>query len=170
MAFSTGGTTIDDIQLLHRIMERDFGVLQPRIALVDHNPVAENQFLEEIENKKMCVYGPYDADVFFEQERYKHFDAVMALDKEIISYFKPLAHEYGVRFFAGQQLIITSPYQDAQLSIAGKGMAETTSFHQSIFAAIDIIRNRENHDSANANPLPKLFHDKREERRNNNIE
>ena len=34
---------------------------------------------------------------------------------------------------------------------------------QAIYTAIDIFRNRQNYDEPLANPLPKLFHEKREE-------
>ena len=37
------------------------------------------------------------------------------------------------------------------------------SFRHAIFTAIDIFRNRSYYDEPFANPLPKLFHEKRDE-------
>ena len=42
-------------------------------------------------------------------------------------------------------------------------MADASSFRQAIYTAIDIYRNRKNFDEATANPLPKLYHEKRDD-------
>ncbi|MCD8202448.1 MAG: 4-hydroxythreonine-4-phosphate dehydrogenase, partial [Prevotella sp.] len=47
--------------------------------------------------------------------------------------------------------------------IAGKGEADEESFRHAIFFAIDVFRNRANYDEPLADPLPKLYHEKKEE-------
>lgn len=57
----------------------------------------------------------------------------------------------------------TSPDHGTAYDIAGKGIADEQSFRQAIYAAIDIWRNRKNYDEPLANPLPKLYHERRED-------
>ena len=46
---------------------------------------------------------------------------------------------------------------------AGKGVTDENSFRQAVYMAIDICRNRRNYDAPLANPLPKLFHERRDD-------
>jgi 4-hydroxythreonine-4-phosphate dehydrogenase len=57
----------------------------------------------------------------------------------------------------------TSPDHGTAYDIAGKGVADEQSFRQAIYAAIDIWRNRQQYDEPLENPLPKLYHEKRED-------
>ena len=47
--------------------------------------------------------------------------------------------------------------------IAGTGVADENSFRQAVFMAIDIYRNRAIYDEPMANPLPKLYHEKKDD-------
>ena len=77
--------------------------------------------------------------------------------------FKALAVEDGVNYTAGLPVIRTSPDHGTAYDIAGKGVADENSFRQAVYTAIDIFRNRKNHDEPMANPLPKLYHEKRDD-------
>ena len=46
--------------------------------------------------------------------------------------------------------------------IAGKNLADAQSFRLAVYSAIDIWRKRQAYDEAHANPLPKIFQDRRE--------
>ena len=84
--------------------------------------------------------------------------------------FKLLAMEDGVNYTAGLPIVRTSPDHGTAYDIAGKGKASPSSFLQAIYAAIDIHRNRIAYDEVHADPLQKLYHDKREDRRHTRIE
>ena len=86
--------------------------------------------------------------------------------------FKVVSKDEGVVFVANLSYVCTSPCQNVQYSIAGKGVAEILSLNHAIFSAIDICKNRVFYDKAHENPLPKLYQDKREDTKkiNNNIE
>ena len=71
--------------------------------------------------------------------------------------------EEGVNYTAGLPIVRTSPDHGTAYDIAGKGVADASSFRQAIYTAIDIYRNRKNFDEATANPLPKLYHEKRDD-------
>ena len=64
---------------------------------------------------------------------------------------------------AGLSLVRTAPAHGMQYDIAGQGKADECSFRHAIFKAIDIWRNRQDYDEPMGNPLPKLYHEKRDD-------
>ena len=76
--------------------------------------------------------------------------------------FKALSMNDGVNFTAGLPLVRTSPDHGTAYDIAGKGVAHADSFRQAVYAAIDIYRNRLAYNEAHANPLPKIYQDRKE--------
>lgn len=165
-------------QQLHHTLRRDFGLSAPRIAILSLNPHAgedgmlgheERDIIEPSINSLLDAgvpcFGPYAADGFFGAGLYRHFDGILAMyhDQGLVP-FKALAMDSGVNYTAGLPFVRTSPDHGTAFDIAGKGEADETSFRAAIYAAIDIYRRRERFDEANANPLPKLFKDRREGR------
>ena len=73
------------------------------------------------------------------------------------------AIDSGVNYTAGLPIIRTSPDHGTAYDIAGQGKADENSFRQAIYTAIDVFRNRQNYDEPLQNPLPKLFHEKRDD-------
>ena len=163
--------------ILNQSLKRDFGLTKPRIAVLALNPHAgddgllgkeENEIIvpaiKELEGKGVLVFGPYAADGFFGSGNYRHFDAVLAMyHDQGLAPFKTLAQENGVNYTAGLPIVRTSPDHGTAYDIAGKGVADAQSFREAIYTAIDIYRNRKRYDEAGAHPLPKLYHEKRDE-------
>jgi 4-hydroxythreonine-4-phosphate dehydrogenase len=77
--------------------------------------------------------------------------------------FKTIAIEDGVNYTAGLPIVRTSPDHGTAYDIAGKNMADESSLRHAIYTAIDIFRNRINYDEPLANPLKKLYHEKRDD-------
>lgn len=77
--------------------------------------------------------------------------------------FKTIALESGVNFTAGLPIIRTSPDHGTAFDIAGQGKADENSFRQAVYTALDIYRNRQQYDEPLKNPLPKLFHEKKDD-------
>jgi len=147
----------DSVEAFRKILERDFDFQHPRIAILCNEAPQEEQTIED-EEKHMHVYGPYTIKEFFEEERYMFFDGIITSDREkATEAFGALVYEYGVRFFAGSELIVTSPFR-----------SEVISLNHAMYIATDIYHNRKEYDQERQNPLPKLFHDKREDRNSNN--
>jgi len=182
MALVTEHLTIQDIaqhitkdkikqklQILHRSLQKDFGVDKPRIAVLALNPHAGDDGLigkEEIEiiapaikeaKQQMLVYGPYSADAFFARGNHEKFDAILAMyhDQGLIP-FKSLALGEGTNFTAGLSAIRTSPDHGTAFDIAGKGIADESSFRAAIFAAIDIFDTRMGYAELRKNPMRKM--------------
>ena len=148
----------NSIEALRQTLERDFDCQHPRIAILANQVPQENAEKETFEEKHMHVYGPFAIKEFFEEEKYMFYDGIITSDREkATKAFGALVYEYGIRFYAGSDLIITSPFK-----------SEVTSLNHAMYIASDVYRNRENYDQERENPLPKLFHDKREDKSSNN--
>ena len=167
----TSDKLVEKCRLLHTSLKRDFRINNPRIAVLALNPQlgAEEEniispALKTVEDAGIQVYGPFTADDFFGNGLHHSFDGILAMyDDQGNVPFKTIAREYGVKMKAGFPFVITTPDQDPCFDIAGKGMADPTSLRHAIYASIDIFRNRIHYDEPLANPLPKLYHEKRED-------
>ncbi len=168
---------MEKARIFHQSLKRDLRISNPRIAVLALNPHAgdggvlgtEEQTvikpaIEELAKEGVQAFGPYAADGFFGSGAYSRFDGVLAMyHDQGLAPFKTLALENGVNFTAGLPIVRTSPDHGTAFDIAGKGVADEQSFRQAIYAAIDIWRNRQQYDEPLANPLPKLYHEKRED-------
>lgn len=155
------------INQLHKSLKEDFGVRKPKIAVLGLNPHAGDNGVIGVEDKELIapavqkaldenklVYGPYSADGFFGKGLQSQFDAVLAMyhDQGLIP-FKTLAFNSGVNFTAGLNYVRTSPDHGTGYDIAGKNLADESSFKKAIYTAIDIFKNRKLYQEINANPL-----------------
>ena len=168
---------IEKATILHNTLKRDFRVSIPRIAVLSLNPHAgdngllgleENRIIEpavsQLAENGIQAFGPFAADGFFGSGAYARFDAVLAMyHDQGLAPFKALASGSGVNFTAGLPIVRTSPDHGTAFDIAGKGIADESSMRQAVYCAIDVFRNRRNYDEPLENPLPKLFHDRRDD-------
>ena len=161
----------DKARIFHQSLKRDFRISNPRIAILALNPqegTEEKEIIRPainiIEKEGIQAFGPYVADQFFGENLYEQFDGVLAMyDDQGNVPFKTLAQEYGVKMKAGISAIVTTPDQDPSFDIAGKGIADAQSLRHAIYTAIDMYRHRPEYDAPLAHPLPKLYHEKRED-------
>ena len=168
---------IEKASIFHKSLRRDFRISNPRIAVLSLNPHAGDNGLlgseeqeiikpaiDELEKNGIQAFGPYPADGFFGSNAYDHFDGVLAMyHDQGLAPFKTIALESGVNFTAGLPIIRTSPDHGTAYDIAGQGKADENSFRHAVYTAIDVFRNRQNYDEPLENPLPKLFHEKRDD-------
>jgi 4-hydroxythreonine-4-phosphate dehydrogenase len=158
-------------RLFHKSLRRDFRISNPRIAVLALNPQmgTEEQdiikpAIEALEGESIQVFGPFIADEFFGDSMQYSFDGILAMyDDQGNVPFKTIATEYGVKMKTGFPFVITTPNHDPHFELAGKGLADPASMRHAIYAAIDIYRNRLDYDEPLGNPLPKLYHEKRED-------
>ncbi len=164
-------------RIFHNSLKRDFRISNPRIAVLALNPHAgdgglignEEQeaiipAINELAESGIQAFGPYPADGFFGSGAYAKFDGILAMyHDQGLAPFKALAADEGVNYTAGLPIVRTSPDHGTAYDIAGKGIADPSSLRQAIYTAIDIYRNRIAYDEPLANPLPKLYHEKRDE-------
>lgn len=168
---------VEKAHIFHKSLKRDFRISNPRLAILALNPHCGDNGLigdeeqtqikpaiEQLADEGIQAFGPYAADGFFGSGAYTHFDGILAMyHDQGLAPFKTLASEDGINYTAGLPVIRTSPDHGTAYDIAGKGIANENSFRQAIFTAIDIYRNRKEYDTPLEHPLPKLFHEKRDE-------
>ncbi len=167
--YITKEAILSKLKIMQSSIAKDFGVDKPKIAVLGLNPHAGDEGLigteeetiikpaiKDAKEKHMQVFGPYSADAFFARGQYEKFDGVLAMyhDQGLIP-FKSLAVGEGVNFTAGIAGIRTSPDHGTAFDIAGKGIADDTSFLAAIFGCIDIIGRRKFYTENRANPLKK---------------
>ncbi|HEA29546.1 MAG TPA: 4-hydroxythreonine-4-phosphate dehydrogenase PdxA [Leeuwenhoekiella sp.] len=154
---------------IYNTLLQDFGVEKPKIAFLGINPHVGDggvigqedkevliPTLEKIREKGELAYGPYAADSFFGSGNYKNFDAIIAAyhDQGLIP-FKTLSFGKGVNFTAGLERIRTSPDHGTAFEIAGKGIADHSSFKEAVYAAIAIFKKRKEYKKLTKDVLRK---------------
>lgn len=155
------------VRTINKSLIQDFNVIKPRIALLGLNPHSGdngiigneelnfiNNTVKELFDEDIIIYGPYSADAFFGSEQFRNFDAIVACyhDQGLIP-FKTLSFGNGVNYTAGLDKIRTSPDHGTAYDIAGKGIADFTSFKNAVYAALDIYKNKNEYLQSTANPL-----------------
>ena len=162
---------VDKAAIFFASLRRDFRISNPRIALLALNPQLGSEeetiikpAIEQLEEQGIQAFGPYVADDYFGEKMYYDFDGVLAMyDDQGLVPFKTLAVDGGVKLKAGISAICTTPDHGPAFDIAGKGVADEQSMRQAIYTAIDMYRHRIDYDEPLAHPLPKLYHEKRED-------
>ena len=164
---------LQSLATLRQTLKEDFGIVEPRIAVLALNPHAgeggmlgtEEQeiikpAIEEAFNEGTLAFGPFPADGLFAGGGYTKYDAVLAMyHDQGLTPFKTLSPD-GVNFTAGLSAVRTSPDHGTAYDIAGKGIADAQSMRNAIYAAIDIVRNREQWAEWTARPLQHFERDK----------
>lgn len=167
----------EKLEILDLSLKKDYGIDNPRIAVLSLNPHCGDDGLlgseekdvilpaiEEMTSKGVKCFGPYAADGFFGSGSFKLFDAVLAMyHDQGLAPFKALAMEDGVNYTAGLPVVRTSPAHGTAYDIAGKGVADESSFRQAVYSALDIVRNRLRYESSHAHPLKKQYYEKRDD-------
>mgnify|MGYP000764598560 CR=1 FL=1 len=168
---------VHDLHTLRRSLIEDFGIVEPRIAVMALNPHAGDGGLlgnEEQEiirpaiveafRQGVLAFGPFAADGLFAGGGYAKYDGILAMyHDQGLAPFKALAMDDGVNYTAGLPVVRTSPAHGTAYDIAGKGLASEDSFRQAVYVAIDVFRNRQREKVAHANPLRKQYYEKRDD-------
>ena len=146
------------IKLLETCLLNDFKIKKPKIAVLAINPHAGDNGLIGNEDQSIItpainsfkatassINGPFSADTFFVNENYKKYDGVIASyhDQGLIP-FKTISFGKGVNFTAGLPVVRTSPDHGTGFDIAGKGIADHTSFTNAIKLGLQVFKLRNN--------------------------
>jgi len=168
---------VEKVKMMHQALKRDFFITNPRIAVLALNPRNNEEescgteerdiicpAIEQLADSGIQAFGPYAADEFFGNGYYTEFDGIMTMyHDQATTPFHSLYTEDGVLFTAGLPIIHTAADMTPSYSIAGCNEADETSFRHAVYLALDVYRNRKQFDQETADPLPKLYHEKRDE-------
>ena len=155
------------VDTMYTSLKQDFGINKPKIAVLSLNPHCGDKgvigkeddeiiqpTIDKIKETGKLVFGPYAADGFFGSETYKQFDGVLATyHDQGLAPFKALSFGKGVNFTAGLNYIRTSPDHGTGYDIAGKNLANPSSFSEALFTAIQVFKTRSEHKELSKNPL-----------------
>ena len=149
------------LRIMKASLQRDFGVADPKIAVLGLNPHCgdggllgdEEQSIilpavQEAMQEGIQAFGPYSPDGFFGLGNYSRFDATLAMyHDQGLAPFKALAFADGVNYTAGLPIVRTSPDHGTAYDMAGRDEADPHSMMSAIFTAIDIFRKRLQYDT-----------------------
>ena len=164
---------VHDLHTLRRSLIEDFGIVEPRIAVMALNPHAGDGGLlgrEEEEiirpaiveafSKGVLAFGPFAADGLFAGGGYTRYDGILAMyHDQGLAPFKSLSPD-GVNFTAGLPVVRTSPDHGTAFDIAGQDRADAQSMRNALYAAIDIVQRRRAWAEWTSNPLPRAEREK----------
>jgi 4-hydroxythreonine-4-phosphate dehydrogenase len=161
---------LSKLNIINIGLQKDFGINKPRIAVLGLNPHAGDEGLvgneeetilkpaiQQAKNNGIMAFGPYSADTFFARGQYSKFDAVLAMyhDQGLIP-FKSLAIGEGVNYTMGLNMIRTSPDHGVAFDIAGKGIADPSSFLHALYCCLDVYEKRLQYAEDRENPIKKI--------------
>jgi 4-hydroxythreonine-4-phosphate dehydrogenase len=133
-------------------LRRDFGILNPRLAVAGLNPHAGEEGMlgpeEEtiiapavaaLKARGFAVTGPLSADTLFHAEARKTYDAALCMyhDQALIP-IKTLSFWDGVNVTLGLPILRTSPDHGTAFDIAGQGKADPRSMIAAVKMAADM--------------------------------
>ena len=145
---------MEKCQVIREDLRRRFKIKKPNIAVAALNPHGgENGKLgteeknviipaiQKLQEKGVCVEGPFSSDTLFTKNRINDFDAFLALyhDQGMI----PIKmHSFGgaVNYTAGLPIVRTSPDHGTAFDIAGKGIADASSMVEAINLALKLVK------------------------------
>lgn len=155
------------VKLFNKSLLEDFTIKKGRIAVLGLNPHSGDNgaigsedkdiiapTLQKLRDQGINAYGPYPADGFFGSGEHEKFDAILAMyhDQGLVP-FKLIARGGGVNYTAGLPIVRTSPAHGTAYNIAGKNVADPSSFREAIYLGLDIFRNRQRNAEMTTNPL-----------------
>ena len=168
------GITTESIEykarILHSTLRRDLRQDNPRVAILSYNPeiVPDENSIEiqviapavsKLVNTGIPVFGPYAYADFFETGKHLSFDAVRAMTREQAQApFLSMYEGNAIALAAGIAPLVVSP-----IKLDGNNDATVESFREAIYTVIDVYRSRYFFDLPYVNPLPKLYHERRED-------
>ena len=169
---------VGDLETMRRTLIEDFGVVEPRIAVMALNPHAgdggllgteEQEIIRpaivEAYNKGILAFGPFAADGLFAGGGYARYDGILAMyHDQGLAPFKSLSPD-GVNFTAGLAAVRTSPDHGTAFDIAGQDKADAQSMRNAIYAAIDIMGHRRAWARWSADPLQRAERERGERER-----
>ena len=144
------------ILVIHRALQRDFGIQQPRIGVLGLNPHAGESghlgheeidtiipVLEELRAQGLVLHGPWPADTAFIPARMKEVDVMLAMyHDQGLPVLKAQGFGLAVNVTLGLPFIRTSVDHGTALELAGKALADPSSLFAAIELAVLLARRR----------------------------
>lgn len=147
---------ISKVKLINKELKEKFAIEKPKIAIVSLNPHASDNSnigdeeeriiipaINQLLNEGVDITYPLSADTAF--NRYKEFDFYVAMyhDQGLIP-LKLMCFRKAVNITFGLKFIRTSPDHGTGYDIAGKNVADPSSFIEAVKLAVKLAYNTQN--------------------------
>lgn len=144
------------VRITHAALQRDFGIVSPRLALAGLNPHAGeggqigtdeidwiDVLADRLRSEGIRLSGPLSADTLFHTRARARYDAAIAMyhDQALIP-IKTLAFDQGVNVTLGLPFVRTSPDHGTAFDIAGQRRANPTSMIEALRLAWQMAQAR----------------------------
>ena len=148
----TKQAVFDTGEIVLTALRRDFGILNPRLAVAGLNPHAGEEGMlggedgaviapavAALKARGFNIRGPLSADTLFHAEARKTYDAALCMyhDQALIP-IKTLSFWDGVNVTLGLPIVRTSPDHGTAFDIAGTGKADARSMIAAVKMAADM--------------------------------
>lgn len=144
----------DTLRILHRDLQRRFGIARPRILVAGLNPHAGEgghlgreeievmiPVLDKLRAEGLDVSAPIPADTLFAAHRLKACDAVLTMyHDQGLPVLKHASFGAGVNITLGLPFIRTSVDHGTALDLAGTGKAQVGSLLEAIKVALEMAK------------------------------
>lgn len=153
-------------------LKRDFGLTMPRIGIVALNDTideAEKNIIApavaEATAEGIGVFGPYVLDDYLEENKFQHFDMTVVIsDEQAQKMLGMVSSDLRTRFIAGIPMVMAQTDYSAAYEFDEADLEEPAqALRDAVYNVMDISRNRRVYDEAHKNPLPKLYHERRDD-------
>ncbi|MCM1079381.1 MAG: 4-hydroxythreonine-4-phosphate dehydrogenase PdxA [Bacteroidales bacterium] len=171
----TGNTDInvitEHIRKVWMSLKRDFLISVPRIALIAPDEIKETE-TEELKSivaglaeQGIGVFGPYSKDNHIAQQQFLHFDATIAIyEGQAREMLNTVTEETRTKLLIGIPMAMASTEYDAAYAFDEGDLTEPAlALRQAIYTIIDVVRCRTEYDEGHHDPLPKLYHERRDD-------
>jgi 4-hydroxythreonine-4-phosphate dehydrogenase len=147
-------TVLKTIRLLHREMNRLFGIPRPLIGIASLNPHGgenglfgneeQNEIIPAVQTAReegIQISGPLPPDALFHKAYHREYDAVVVMyhDQGMIP-LKMIAFKRSVNITLGLPFIRTSVDHGTAYDIAGKGIADPSSLKEALSLAAKLSK------------------------------
>lgn len=153
-------------------LKRDFLLTMPRIGVVALNDTLDGvekniiaPTVAELTAEGVGVFGPYVLDEYLEENKFQHFDMTVVIsDEQAQRVLGTVMSDLRTRFIAGIPMVMAQTDYSAAYEFDEADLAEPAqALRYAVYNVMDISRNRKAYDEAHKNPLPKLYHERRDD-------
>ena len=152
-------------------LKRDFLVSIPRIALLAPDGMTEAaadtlaSVVAGLSEQGIGVFGPYNTNDYIEQQQFLHFDATLALfDGEAKEVLGAVTDESRTKLLIGIPMVMASTEYGATNDFDASGIVQPAhALRKAVYTVIAVVRCREAYDEGHHDPLPKIYHERRDD-------
>ncbi|MDD7125028.1 MAG: hypothetical protein PUH87_08720, partial [Bacteroidales bacterium] len=172
------GQALDERIIRERIMKawsvvcRDFLVSSPRVALVFSDATTSlasadmlTTIVDSMQTEGIGIFGPYREEEYIKQSMSQHFDLTLAMTDTMAKEMADiLTDDTRAIYLAGLPMLMAMTDYPATYQFEEDDLDDPAhALRAAIYTAMEVRRNRKAYDEAHESPLPKLYHERKDD-------